>query len=921
MPPPAWIALILLMGVGLIVAAFLLHRLVVRPRERSVPPTADGETPQHVPSNLSVGLSSRLEVDPVSPASSEDDLLQPGAGPQRPDAEVASPSCDQPTGKFVETATIAASSVLPATDAPEPPDGRVAATAARADAPPQVAADPGLKDNDGNPHSNLPDDHGTMRITKRSSGGRGEYEISETFGRMTPRDLLGHVLVLDLGEGLQIPTGVVLLDRNGKRRLRIDPSSGAEIHLHRQLAAALLMPYPARGETAWGAGEPIMESDRYGIGTIELSRVELGDGTVVVVPDRVEIANSDRQAQVDCTQRLQQLRLLWSRRASLPSGVAALLDQHERETARRMPLGPRTETIVADLQRAAAAHAQTMGLESSQTADAVPFLLSLLEGQGQTASAQVAALPAPAAADSTQTPAPEPAQIPAPVQQTEPACQPAPTAAAVARDTSKPAEPAPVPPLPEPESIEETAGEEPSEPIPEEEPEPKPPPVPQPRRYQPQARGAAAARKSRTVKPRQETAERSCPIEVRLRSRTGGSFTVSLLPRRRNGMPEEVEVSGAGESPLTLSAFHEAWYQDVVTADAGTVLTRGAAWYADLPEGRLQWMLSGRDLYVLGPRDELSGFVSAPRLVLGDQHTVLCTAEQRSQVLQLLKNCCGTEPDNIGPEDGLPEGWVGFRGVCPIHPLPASSSPDILDALRPAPDVQINLRGGIRLQHSQWLAGFPPAIRLTGVAADAPLAVTIDGHAAARGADGNFTAPGWDRQGEHLVACDALTRSYSLVEPPESWEPWSAHQSGRLAICGAATGVVSHAAINSSVVVPATNPLLLGQHPGQVYLCPVRPDIGTGFCAGAPPFRPVWAVPASPLRVDKSTARILWLDWPAPLEASEQAGTSGASIRMWVQAILDCGRKGLRLAEETPEATAVWRACRDQARSIWRKRR
>ena len=44
----------------------------------------------------------------------------------------------------------------------------------------------------------------------------------------------------------------------------------------------------------------------------------------------------------------------------------------------------------------------------------------------------------------------------------------------------------------------------------------------------------------------------------------------------------------------------------------------------------------------------------------------------------------------------------------------------ILDALRPAPDVQIKLRGGIRLQYSQWLIGFPPAIRLVGAAADAP---------------------------------------------------------------------------------------------------------------------------------------------------------------------------------------------------------
>jgi hypothetical protein len=384
-------------------------------------------------------------------------------------------------------------------------------------------------------------------------------------------------------------------------------------------------------------------------------------------------------------------------------------------------------------------------------------------------------------------------------------------------------------------------------------------------------------------------------------------------------MPEEVVVSGAGEAPLALSAMHEAWYQDVIPPDLGSALRMGVAWYADSPYGRLQWMLSGRDLYVLGSRDELSGYISTTRLILGDQHVVLCIAELREQVQALLEQCCGNAPASIDPEDGLPPGWLGFRGVTPIHSVAASASSDVLNALRPAPDVQIRMRGGIRLQYTQWLAGFPPAIRLVGAEADTPTALTIDNQTAARGPDGNFTVPGWDRPGDHLVACGALTRSYSLVAPPGSWEPWPAHsQNGNLAICGAAVGRISPAAVKPSVVVPATNPLLLGQHPGQIFLCPARTDM-LGFCAGVPSFRPVWAAPAAPLKADKSTARILLVDWPEPLDASEQAGTGSIAVRQWVQAILDCSRKGLRLAKETPETIAVWRACREQARAIWRQ--
>jgi hypothetical protein len=736
---------------------------------------------------------------------------------------------------------------------------------------------------------------------------------------MTPRDLLDRVLVLDLGEGLRILSGVRLLDRNGKRRLRIDPSSCAEIHLHRQLAAALLMPYPARGETVWGTGEPVMQSDRYGIGNIDLARIELGEGTAVVLPERLEIANSDRQSHVDCAERLRQVRLLWKRRDGLPPSIAALLAQHEQEATRQMPLGSRVEAIVADLQRAAAAHARTLGRSQGDMADAVPFLLSLLEEAAQSPIAPVASatLGVPAAGET-------PPQIPEPLQPASPAAQaesgkgPA-AAAPLARATSEADAPAVVAPVSE-DGTRETS-EEAAEPVPPGLPEISPPAVPMPRRYQPAARVAARKRSAGGARPRQQPAERPCPIQVRLRIRTGGAVMLSLLPRRRSGMPQEVEVCRAGESPLTLSAFHEAWYEDVIPPDLDSVLRNGAAWYANRPDGRLQWMLSGRNLYVLSPRDELSGYISAPRLILGDEHAVLCIAALREQVLALLEQCCGTTPASIDPADGLPPGWIGFRGVCPIRSLPASSSPDILDALRPAAHVQITMRGGIRLQYSQWLVGFPPAIRLVGAESGVQLAVTIDSHAAACQPDGAFTAPGWDQPGDHLVACGSLTRRYSLVAPPDSWESWPAHcQSGNLAICGAAVGSISASEVRPAVVVPATNPLLLGQYPGQIYLCPARTGM-LGFCAGAPPFRPVWAVPATPLKADKSTARILLLGWPAPLEASGQTRASGTAVRQWVQAILDCSRKGLRLAEETPEASAIWRAWREQAKTIWRRTR
>src|SRR5262249_43675262 len=125
---------------------------------------------------------------------------------------------------------------------------------------------------------------------------------------------------------------------------------------------------------------------------------------------------------------------------------------------------------------------------------------------------------------------------PAPVEEAEPSSETTPDTpplvAPVAVDLPESV------PLPEPETVGET-GEDtphPPEPPPEEEAEPRLPPTksdaaPQPRRYQPQARGTAP-RKRNTGAPaaRQEPTERSCPIEVRLRNRVGGAFTLSLLP-------------------------------------------------------------------------------------------------------------------------------------------------------------------------------------------------------------------------------------------------------------------------------------------------------------------------------------------------------------------------------------------------------
>lgn len=448
-----------------------------------------------------------------------------------------------------------------------------------------------------------------------------------------------------------------------------------------------------------------------------------------------------------------------------------------------------------------------------------------------------------------------------------------------------------------------------------------------PRRYQPQKRGTATAPRPRASSASGTTQVQPCPIAVRLRNQTGGSIILSLLPRRRSGLPASVEVDGAGSSPLALSALREEWYQEVVLAGVGAILQQGVEWCADGQQGSLRWSLSGRDLYVLGTSDDWSGYVSTPQLVLGDQHAVLCTQALLAQVEDLLRQSCGTLPARLDEDDGLPAGWFGFRPVVPTKPLALGDEAHILNALRPLPDVQIALRGGIRLRYGEWLFGHPPSIRIYGDAEHAgPL--YIDGGAAARLADGSFSSPGWDGEGEHAISCAGQTKTYRIVEPEDGWEAWAAYTfsaiKGRALapVCGGAV-IVPGSGTRWTALIPASNPVVIGAQPGQVYHCPLRQDVRFPFCPASVPFEPVWALPADPLRADKRTARVRLVGTlQKPVQpASNRQAPRGANVIQWRDAILACSRKALAVDPDDGEAKSVWREYREAARKIWRAAR
>jgi len=132
-----------------------------------------------------------------------------------------------------------------------------------------------------------------MRISRRTSGGRGEYEISEISAEgLMPHDIVDRRIILDLGEMIVLDTATHLRHAQGEFRIRRVHPDG-DIQLHRQVVAALLLPEAIRANEPMGGGDPIIQKGRYAIEAIQIGRVRPADGRVVLCIEGVIIANRD----------------------------------------------------------------------------------------------------------------------------------------------------------------------------------------------------------------------------------------------------------------------------------------------------------------------------------------------------------------------------------------------------------------------------------------------------------------------------------------------------------------------------------------------------------------------------------------------------------------------------------------------------
>jgi len=436
-------------------------------------------------------------------------------------------------------------------------------------------------------------------------------------------------------------------------------------------------------------------------------------------------------------------------------------------------------------------------------------------------------------------------------------------------------------------------------------------------RYRPptQKSPRTASTRTRSEEPNgKRSSESALDIFVHLTFDRSSFCTIGFLPKLAPELGEEVDAMSGKEAWRLLA--QEDWYQDIQPEDMGDRLRYGIELRAMSADQRpVRWQLKGRDFCVLAGHPRASGYLSTPRLLLGRTDVVLCINEMASEVESVLAAAGCEGYTKIGESLGVPAGWVGFRGVLPTKALSLDSEVDQLYALKPAPDIEIDFEGGIRLRNSIWLAGYPPQIKLYGQTNSAGR-ILIDGKEAEGSAEGSLIADGYDQVGDHSVYCEGQSRSrtYSVEAPPDSWDRWTSYRFERASVCGPLVQLESKGVVSKPITIPMSNPVLVGSEPGQIFQCSAR---SVGRWRGFVPFDVVWALPAQPFTSDKRTARIIqFADKPiAPVNLETKRAVS------WCNAILDASRKGLRIESDYSDSSVRWREYRNAARKLQRTRR
>jgi hypothetical protein len=212
-----------------------------------------------------------------------------------------------------------------------------------------------------------------MYLMKRPSGGRGEYEVAETFGNIAPQDLLDRELMIETGRAGLRRTGIVLREQGGKLRLR-RTDTGA-IQVHRQVAASVMLPKPTRDEATLVGGFPIVFLNRYVLRIMHLANVILSPGQARLALGGLEVENGSGTVQrLDFDERVRRIEQIQDSVADFPDPIAQAIRTHRHLLEGEAPLAAGSEDGLDLLMSLVQAHAPAHGVEYAYGTDVLPAL-------------------------------------------------------------------------------------------------------------------------------------------------------------------------------------------------------------------------------------------------------------------------------------------------------------------------------------------------------------------------------------------------------------------------------------------------------------------------------------------------------------------------------------------------------------------
>ena len=220
-----------------------------------------------------------------------------------------------------------------------------------------------------------------MDIQKRSSSGRGEYELAGSVGNIATSGLIDKPLILDTESDLgQLSTGIWAKSQGGKPRLRMI-ERGKGIHIHRQIEALLLMPQSIRDESLLLGGQPVVLAGRYVLQRVDVPSVRLLDGKAVLQLGAIDCNNDSLTSQIDFPDRIRSILILYAGADELPPRVANALRAHQADILSNHCVSASTEKIVAEVIAATEEAAKESDVVLIQGEDPLPLLLDLLRSQ------------------------------------------------------------------------------------------------------------------------------------------------------------------------------------------------------------------------------------------------------------------------------------------------------------------------------------------------------------------------------------------------------------------------------------------------------------------------------------------------------------------------------------------------------------